>query len=549
MNSPSPPRCARHLSPVRLSTLAVTALATLLPTPALAHASERGYVLLLPTGYYLIGGAAAVLASFLALFFLPQQHLERLAAWRLPLFAVPTSARLWTSLAAFLIMTALTAAGIFGSRDPLSNPLPLTFWTLIWIGLTLVQGVFGNLWGWLNPWYGPVRLANMLISERHRAHGITPTPNPSPHGGGRSGRAASAPVATSAEGKEKSPSPWGSAGRERRVARPGKVRGGGIEHATEPGISIPSPQKLGYWPALFLFAAFAWFELIDLAPDDPYRLALVIAGYWLFSFIAMLFVGYDTWSRQGEFLSVFLRMVSRFAVFDGRQAVNQQQQVSICLPGAKLWSEPPLPLSGTLFLLLALASVSFDGFSKTFLWLASNGINPLEFPGRSAMQGINSAGLVLTFCGLASVFMLCIAASQTLSARSAFTRAAGQLVWSIVPIALAYHFSHYLTALLVNGQYALVALSDPFGLGWNLFGTAHWQVGAGMVMGFDRAWIIWNCQALAIIGGHVLAVVIAHGLSFRLNGSRSLPAELPLTILMIAYTVFGLWLLSTPTAG
>ena len=94
-----------------------------------------------------------------------------------------------------------------------------------------------------------------------------------------------------------------------------------------------------------------------------------------------------------------------------------------------------------------------------------------------------------------------------------------------------------------------MALSDPFGLGWNLFGTAHWQVGAGMVMGFDKAWMIWNCQAIAIIGGHILAVVIAHGLSFRLNGSRSLPAELPLTILMIAYTVFGLWLLSTPTAG
>ena len=64
----------------------------------------------------------------------------RLAAWRLPLFAVPDSARLWTSLASFLVMLGLIAAGIFGSRDPLSNPLPLTVWTLIWIGLTLLQG-------------------------------------------------------------------------------------------------------------------------------------------------------------------------------------------------------------------------------------------------------------------------------------------------------------------------------------------------------------------------------------------------------------------------
>ncbi len=86
-----------------------------------------------------------------------------------------------------------------------------------------------------------------------------------------------------------------------------------------------------------------------------------------------------------------------------------------------------------------------------------------------------------------------------------------------MPIALAYHFSHYLTALLVNGQYALVALSDPFALGWNLFGTAHMPVDAGIVMGSDAAWAIWNAQAAAIVGGHILAVLAAHLLAFRLH--------------------------------
>ena len=53
----------------------------------------------------------------------------------------------------------LVAAGLLGSRDPLSNPLPLTVWTLLWVGLTLVQGVLGNLWEWINPWLGPYWLA------------------------------------------------------------------------------------------------------------------------------------------------------------------------------------------------------------------------------------------------------------------------------------------------------------------------------------------------------------------------------------------------------
>jgi hypothetical protein len=128
---------------------------------------------------------------------------------------------------------------------------------------------------------------------------------------------------------------------------------------------------------------------------------------------------------------------------------------------------------------------------------------------------------------------------------------AGQLVWSLVPIALAYHFAHYLTALLVNGQYALVALSDPFGWNWDLFGTAGWQVTPGVVMGSDSAWVLWNLQAGAIIAGHVLAVLVAHMLAARHQSTRRAVAlsQLPLTLLMVGYTVFGLWLLSTPTAA
>jgi hypothetical protein len=33
------------------------------------------------------------------------------------------------------------------------------------------------------------------------------------------------------------------------------------------------------------------------------------------------------------------------------------------------------------------------------------------------------------------------------------------------------------------------------------------------------------------------------------DGRAALLSQLPLTILMVAYTVLGLWLLSTPTAG
>ena len=57
-----------------------------------------------------------------------------------------------------------------------------------------------------------------------------------------------------------------------------------------------------------------------------------------------------------------------------------------------------------------------------------------------------------------------------------------------------------------------------------------------------------RAQTGLIVAGHIAAVVIAHlrlsqlGLSRR----RSLAAEAPLNLLMVGYTVFGLWLMSTP---
>ncbi|TIR45879.1 MAG: hypothetical protein E5X53_36500, partial [Mesorhizobium sp.] len=87
---------------------------------------------------------------------------------------------------------------------------------------------------------------------------------------------------------------------------------------------------------------------------------------------------------------------------------NAGGRLSLCWPGAKLSDAAPLSLSGIAFLLLALSSVSFDGLSKTFFWLGLFGINPLEVPGRTAVIGIGTVGLVLTFVLLAAAFILAI---------------------------------------------------------------------------------------------------------------------------------------------
>ena len=263
----------------------------------------------------------------------------------------------------------------------------------------------------------------------------------------------------------------------------------------------------------------------------------------------MLAFGYAEWSRRGEFLSVFFTMVSRFAVVER----DRDRPAETVLAGRETAGDAePLPLSGAAFLLLALSSVSFDGLSKTFFWLGLHRHQPARIS-RAAPRCIGTArsGLVLTFVLLAAVFLLAVVLGERLAGSTHPLRvAAGLLVWSIVPIALAYHFAHYLTSLLVDGQYALVALSDPFSLGWNLFGTADMQVEAGIVAGAGQAWLLWNLQA----GGHHRRPCASPSSSRTdLPGGciRRRPgpmlSQLPLTLLMIGYTVFGLWLLATPS--
>ncbi len=178
------------------------------------HASERGLVMLLPTHYYLVGGTITVAISFAILGLVPAQSIGRVFARRSQTFVVPKVVPLSLSWLSFLTLALLIYAGFAGGRDPLSNLLPLTVWTLWWVGLTLLHGLYGNLWAAINPWSGPYSLVTRQ---------------------------------------------WFRAPRH---------------DATRGFLQLPKP--VGYGLAIIGFAAFAWFELISLAPENPDILATAV---------------------------------------------------------------------------------------------------------------------------------------------------------------------------------------------------------------------------------------------------------------------------------
>jgi hypothetical protein len=458
-----------------LVALYAASFVTVSASPALAHTSERAFILLLPTGYYLLGGALAVAASFLILLAVPGDRLKPWCDARLTLAQIRVPGETATSLLSFAVLTLLILGGYLGSRDPLENPLPLMVWTIWWIGVTLAHALLGNLWRYLNPWVGPFRLLGLR---------------------------------------------W-----------------------------APLPYRLGYWPAIVGLLAFAWFELIYPAPDDPAILAQAVVIYSVVTWIGMALFGEGTWLSRAETFSVFFALIGRVAPL---QFDPVRKQLYLTISGRALADLSPLPPSGILFVLLTLATVSFDGLSRTFWWLGLNGINPLEFPGRSALMGINSFGLAALWVALTAAFLACIWIGRALAGgREPFWRQAGALAASILPISIGYQFAHYLTSFLVNGQYAAIAAADPFALGWFDAEERMHRVTTSFLSNHDSVTNIWNLQAAGIVLGHIVAVLVVHLITLRREANRRtvLASQAPLAILMVTYTLFGLWLLSTPAAG
>lgn len=448
---------------------AAAAAAGLAASPAPAHVSEQGFVLLLPTDLYIAGGVASVLLTVLLLALLPPS--AAMTAFR-PVGRIPRLApRLAAvlSTASFLVLVALVLAGWRGPHDPLANPLPLTVWTLWWIGLVSLQGGVFDHWRWSNPWTGPLGLVRRLTGLR--------TP-------------------------------------------------------------LRLPRRLGRWPAVLVLLAFAGFVLADPAPADPERLATVVALYGSATLLAGLLFG-PRWLLQGEALTVLMRSYGLAAPLRARAGLWGWQILSRRLTG----------VSAAIFCLMILGIGSFDGLNETFWWFGLIGINPLEFPGRSAVIAQNLIGLVAVNLLLCGAFALCIRAGLRLARDPApFAGAFTAFAPAILPIALGYHVAHYLPSFLVDVQWAALAANDPLATGADILGLGAYEVTTGFFNTRDSVRAIWLSQAGAVVLGHILSILLAHAIALREFGDprRATLSQAPLATFMVVYTLFGLWLLASP---
>ncbi len=262
----------------------------------------------------------------------------------------------------------------------------------------------------------------------------------------------------------------------------------------------PRPYALGHWPAAAGLLAFVWIELVLPSRAEPRLLAVLIVVYTAVVVAGAAWWG-RPWLRQGEAFAAWFGLLGAIAPI-GRDDTTGGIRLRVPLRGlAELQ-----PTSGTVGLVIvALGSTAFDGLTRSGMWTSLVGA-------RSATEAmpLSTVGLLWSIGVVALMYLgaMKVAASMTGSDTAALADA---FVHSLVPIAFAYAIAHYFSLLVLEGQAVLALVSDPFSLGWNLFGTAEWSINYALVSPNTIAYV----QVAAIVIGHVAGVVLAHDRALR----------------------------------
>jgi hypothetical protein len=299
------------------------------------------------------------------------------------------------------------------------------------------------------------------------------------------------------------------------------------------GANVRELQSPWWLAPLGVYALF-WIELVSGVGFVDFWIVMVLLGYSLlvFSFRASL----GTQWRERDPLSILFGFAGRLAPLRlSDQGLAVKHPVSELAPGEPM----PLALFASLFVLLA--STTFDNVSQTVGWgtfLTSTGL--VDLPPKV----INSLALALFSLPFLVPFLVCIRVARSWAGRGMALRDAALIFgWSLIPIGVAYVLAHN-SALLITGVPVLIrSLSDPFGFGWNLLGTAN--LFEGFVV---SPALVWFVEIALIVAGHILGVLAAHRTAVALADTQrdAVRSEYALTALMCVYTISTLWLLAQP---
>ncbi len=268
------------------------------------------------------------------------------------------------------------------------------------------------------------------------------------------------------------------------------------------------------WPAVMLLVFFVWLELVGRVGGGR-ELGSVMIGYTLLTLGGMAWYGKERWRGSGEVFSVWYGLLGRLAPYGlaGRPELGKVQRRGF---GSALtrerWTTSTLAVVA-----VATGSVIWDGIAQTQVFRDIVG----------DVHVVIETVMLLAFLGGLTGLVLLVALRVGLTAMGA----------GLVPVSVGYLTAHYLTYLLTEGQRIVVALSDPFQQGWDLFGTVQFEPRGD----FLPSSLVWTLQVSAVVIGHVVGAWLGHSAVRRSRGEGEDVSQWPLATLMVAMTVLALW--------
>ena len=448
----------------------------------LAHGIGVVRDLPVPAGYFFVGAALVLGASFVLLFFLWRRPLLEAHARGKELlrlvsaFVLSPLVRIVLGALSVLLLGVTISAGLFGTSIELLNFAPIFVYVVFWLGIPLLSILFGNVWSVLSPWRA---LADVTVWVLE----------------------------------------WGG-----REARP----------------VLEWTGRWGRFPAAGALFAFVALELTNADPGNPRTVGIAAALYSYWALAGMAVYGRDVWTRHGEGFAVAFGLFARIAPFVAREGAVHVRWPFTGLGGADR-------TRGALaFMAVLLGSTSFDGFTRASTWADLESdlrAELVDSPQRTidlALTALNLVGLAFFILAILATYLAAVAAAERLGRMR--RSLVPDFVLPLVPIAAAYLFAHYFTSFLITGQFIVPLVSDPFGRGWDLFGTADFAPNLTLV----SPETVWYAQVVALVVGHVAGLAIAHDRAVAVfEGKRvALVAQLPMLALMVLYTLGGMWLLT-----
>ena len=286
----------------------------------------------------------------------------------------------------------------------------------------------------------------------------------------------------------------------------------------------------GLYPAAGVLLAFVWVETVYPEPAAPRTVAIMALVYLVAMLVSIERLGASTTLLSVDGFAVYNRLISRIAPFtrteDGRPAWRGW------LRGLSSVEETP---GIALFLVVMVGTVTYDGISETPWFRDLFGSFASSIVGGTILLVVTVGIIGLGYAGA------CLAAARIAGDGWTTGRVADRFAHTLVPIALAYAVAHYFTLILFEGQRIISSMSDPFGTGLDLFGTADRSIDFTLISPTG----VWYVQLGVIVAGHVAAVLLAHDRAlYDFNEAVAVRTQYAMLALMVVLTGIGLAILA-----